>query len=84
LKIPHLPAWLFRGFSADFSQLTPSIRWQARFSVIIISKSRQPSLASLQGNILRLREGQAQDWDSRYGETSMVFDRNSGVGPAFC
>ena len=37
LKIPHLPAWLFRGISADFSQLTPSIRWQARFPVIIIS-----------------------------------------------
>jgi hypothetical protein len=32
---------------------------------------------------LGLRERPAQDWDSRYGDRSMVCDRIYGVGPGF-
>ena len=32
----------------------------------------------------RLGKRQARDWGSQYGDTSMVFDRISGVGPVCC
>src|ERR1700722_11601703 len=50
----------------------------------IISKSQLPFLASLQRKDTRLGKRQARDWGSQYGDTSMVFDRISGVGPVCC